>query len=183
MPQHGNPAWSTKAVGRVCLLTQRAWHRLCTVGASTGHLPTSWTHAPVTNPRLGQTRERCMRRLLLGEVAGVRGANVGSREMTATAAVGPQCWAMQDVSIIGSRLVHKAAGAISHRSSWLTAKTSSFSCYVFDAHGDGSSGAAASILYKRCWPVFNYFLKIRITNYKKWCKYYGTCLRTIAYHK
>jgi len=29
--------------------------------------------------------------LFSGEVAGVRGANVGSRETTATAAVGPQC--------------------------------------------------------------------------------------------
>jgi len=37
------------------------------------------THAPVTNPRPGQTRDRCMRRLFGGEGAGVRGANVGSR--------------------------------------------------------------------------------------------------------
>jgi len=64
----------------------------------------SWTHALVTNPRLGQTRDRCTRRMFLGEVTGVRGANVGSREMTATAAVGPQCWAMRGVSVIGSRL-------------------------------------------------------------------------------
>jgi len=74
--------------------------RSAVVGAGTGHLPPSWTHAPVTNPRLGQTRDRCTRR----EVAGVRGANVGSRETTATAAVGPQCWAMRDDSVIGSRL-------------------------------------------------------------------------------
>jgi len=106
-------AWrprSTKAEGRVCLLTWRqpqqqrrewrAWHRLCMVG----HLPPSWTHALVTNPRRGQTRDRCTRRMFLGEVTGVRGANVGSREMTATAAVGPQCWAMRGVSVIGSRL-------------------------------------------------------------------------------
>jgi len=45
-----------------------------------------------------------MRQLFSGEVAGVRRANVVSRETTATAAVGPQCWAMRGVSIIGSRL-------------------------------------------------------------------------------
>ena len=60
--------------------------------------------APVTNPCLGQTSDRCTQRLFSGEVAGVRGANVRLREMTATAAVGPQCWAMRDVSVIGSWL-------------------------------------------------------------------------------
>ena len=67
-------------------------------------VPFQETHDPVNNPRLGQTRDRCTRRLFAGEVAGVRGANVGSRETTETAAVGPQCWAMQSVSVIGSRL-------------------------------------------------------------------------------
>ena len=78
--------------------------RSAIVGAGTGHLPPSRTHAAVTNPRLGQTRDRCTRRLFSGEVARVRGANVGSHETTATAAVGPQCWAMRRVSVIGSRL-------------------------------------------------------------------------------
>ena len=73
----------------VCLLTRRrpqqqrrewrAWCRLCTVG-------------------------RRRRRLFSGEVAGVRGANVGSRETTATAAESPQCWAMGGASVIDSRL-------------------------------------------------------------------------------
>ena len=106
--------------------------RSAVVGAGTGHLPPSRTHAALTNPRLEQTRDRCTRRLFSGEVAGVRGANVGSRETTATATVGPQCLRYWQPA-----KVHKAAGAtcISHRSSWLTAKTSSSSsCYVIDAH-------------------------------------------------
>jgi len=70
----------------------------------TGHFPPSQTHALVTNPRLGQTRDRCTRWLFSGEVVGVQGANVGSRETTASAAVGPQCWAMRGVSVIGSQL-------------------------------------------------------------------------------
>ena len=74
--------------------------RSAVVGAGTGHLPPSRTHDPVTNPRLGQTIDR----LFSGEVARVSGANVGSRETTATAAVGPQCWAMRGVCVIGSRL-------------------------------------------------------------------------------
>ena len=60
--------------------------------------------SPITNPRLGQTRDRCTQSLFLGEVAGVRGANVGSREETATAAVGTQCWATQGVCVFGRRL-------------------------------------------------------------------------------
>ena len=124
----------------------QAWHRLCTVGRRWGRY---WTFAPfpdtcpINNPRLGQTRDRCTRRLFSGEVAGVRGANVGSRETKATAAVGPQCWAMRDVSVTGSRLKSTKL-PVSHRSSRLTAKTSSSSCYVIDAHGDGCSGATAS---------------------------------------
>jgi len=69
---------------------------------------------------------------------------------TATAAVGPQCWAMRGVSVIGSRLKStKLPELRSYIASFqrLTAKTSS-SCYVTDAHGDGSSGRAASIIFQ-----------------------------------
>ena len=70
------------------------------------------THAPVTNPRPGQTRDRCMRRLfggkgqMSGHVMLTGGRNLST---TVTAAVGPQCWVnirypMRGVSVIGSRL-------------------------------------------------------------------------------
>jgi len=40
-----------------------------------GHMP------PQLTPALGQTRDRCTRRLFWGEGAGVQGANVGSRDV------------------------------------------------------------------------------------------------------
>ena len=68
------------------------------------------------------------------------------RETTATAAVGTQCWAMRGVSVIGSRLkstklpeLYQIVPADS-----LPRPPPPPSCYVFDAHGDGSSGRAAS---------------------------------------
>ena len=75
--------------------------------------PPPRTHAPVTNTRLGQTRDRCTRRLFSGERAGVRGANVGHVMLTggrglwttARAAVGLQCWANHVVLCTSMMLV------------------------------------------------------------------------------
>ena len=83
--------------------------RSAVVGAGTGHLPYSRTHATVTNPRLGQTyaSDSCFwggvfaRGQMSDHVMLTSGHGLW---MTATAAVGPQCWAMRDVSIIGSWL-------------------------------------------------------------------------------
>jgi len=77
----------------------------------------------------------------------VSGEKSRVRETTATAAVGTQCWAMRGVSVIGSRLKSTKLPELYHivPADSITAKTSSSSsCYVFDAHGDGSSGRAAS---------------------------------------
>ena len=119
------------------------------IGACTQHLPPSRIHAPATNPRLGQTRDKCTRLLFSGEGAGVRGANVGSRD------VNWRAWLMDDScsrpTVLGHARclrywqpakVHKAAGAILHRSCWLIAKTNC-SCYVICC-----GGAASLILSK-----------------------------------
>ena len=67
---------------------------------------------PVTSPRLGQTKERCMRRLFSWE-GQVSGEQMSGHVMltvgcdlwtTATAAVGLQYWAKQGVCVTGSRL-------------------------------------------------------------------------------
>ena len=53
---------------------------------------------------------------------------------------------MRGVSVIGSRLKSTKLPELYHivPADSITAKISSSSCYVFDAHGDGSSGRAAS---------------------------------------
>ena len=90
------------------------------VGAGTRHFPPF----PDTRPR-NQTYATVV--FGEGRVSGEQMLTVGrGLWTTATAAVGPQCWAMQGACLRywQPAKVHKAAGAISHRSSRLTANTS-----------------------------------------------------------
>jgi len=95
------------------------------VGAGTRHLPPSRTHAPATNPR----RTHMYVTLFSGEVAGVRGAivrsrNVNWREWLIGASRGcrrpTQClpYAARDVSVIGSRLKSTISAKMGHQIKW-----------------------------------------------------------------